>query len=76
MMSKFLKDVMTGIDGESYDIGRVTCFFSFLVYFGLAIGGMIYNHTWDPLNFSTGAGAMAVGFGANLKLKSDTEPKV
>jgi hypothetical protein len=72
---KILQDILTGIDNKTYDNGRVICFLSYLVYFFMAVYSTLKCHPWNPTDFCAGAGAMAVGFGINLKLKSDTEPK-
>lgn len=72
---KFVKDILTGIDKETYDNGRVLALLSFIVYFVLAFVDVLTDHTWSAVNFATGIATMAVGFGINLKLKSETEPK-
>lgn len=72
---KLVKDILTGIDNTSFDNGRVLCFISFLVYYGMAIASFCTGHPWSALDFSGGIGGMAVGFGINLKLKHATEPK-
>lgn len=71
---KLLRDILTGADNESYDNGRVVCVLSFLVYFGLAISNTALGHVWSAMDFSSGASAMAIGFGLNLRLKQPTEP--
>jgi hypothetical protein len=72
---KLFKDILTGADNDTFDHGRVVGLMSFLVYFVLAFYDLITEHKWQAMDFATGVSAMAVGFGANLKLKSDTEPK-
>ena len=69
-----MKDILTGIDGESYDSGRVMSLASFIAYFGLALGNLIAHHPWGAMDFAGGCSTMAVGFGVHLKLKADTEP--
>jgi hypothetical protein len=71
---KLLKDILTGIDNETYDMGRVTAILSFLTYLGIAIGNAIIGHPWSAMDFAGGVGTMALGVGAHLKLKSSTEP--
>lgn len=71
---KLLKDILTGIDNKSFDNGRVVCLLSFLVYYGIAISGIHSGHPWTAMDFASGIGAMAVGFGINLRLKRKTEP--
>lgn len=73
-MKKLFNDILTGIDNETYDSGRVLCFMSYIVYFSLSIAGSINGHPWQPMDFSAGCGAIAVGFGVNLHLKKSTEP--
>lgn len=75
MMDKLFKDILTGADNESFDHGRVLGLMSFVVYFGLAMFDLVTDHSWRPMEFASGIGTMAVGFGIHLKLKSDTEPK-
>jgi hypothetical protein len=71
---KFWRDILTGIDGQTYDNGRVLCFMSYMVYFGLAIAALAIGKPWQPMDFASGVGTMAVGFGVNLHLKKSTEP--
>lgn len=72
---KLIKDILTGIDKETYDNGRVLCLLSFLVYYALALASVVSHNPWTPLDFAGGVGTMAVGFGVNLHLKKSTEPK-
>lgn len=73
---KAMKDILTGIDNETFDNGRVLCLFSYLVYFGLAIASFFVEHPWGAIDFAGGIGAMGVGFGVHLKLKEGSEPNV
>jgi len=72
---KIVKDILTGADNETFDHGRVMGLLSYIVYFVLAFFDLINDHKWAAMDFASGVSAMAVGFGINLKLKSDTEPK-
>lgn len=74
MISKITKDILTGVDNQTFDNGRVMCVLSFIVYFFMAGYGVIQSHNWNPLDFASGVGTMAVGFGVNLSLKKSTEP--
>lgn len=73
-MRKMVKDILTGIDGETYDNGRVLCLASFLVYFILSIASFVIEKPWGAMDFAGGIGTMAVGFGSLLHLKRETEP--
>lgn len=72
---KLWNDVLTGADNKSYDNGRVVCFISFIVYYILSFMSMYSAHPWSAIDFASGCTAMAIGFGMNLHLKKETEPK-
>ena len=76
MMSKILKDLMTGIDGESHDVGRYLWVISVLA--GLAYAGydLIWLNTpFNIVNFGIGVGSLLAAGGGALMLKAGTEPK-
>lgn len=73
-MMSFLRDCLTGIDGESYDIGRVLWVLGILTFIGLSVVAMLKTGTFDPMNWGTGYGAILGGGGAGIGLKSKTEP--
>lgn len=73
-IGKFLKDILTGQDNETFDQGRFLCIFSFFFYFGASIGSILIHKPWGALDFAGGISAMAVGFGIHLRLKNDSEP--
>lgn len=72
---KFFRDILTGADNVTYDNARVLCFMSHIVYFVMAFTSYIINKPWQPVDFASGVGAMAVGFGIHLYMKKDTEPQ-
>lgn len=71
---KFCKDCITGIDGQSYDIGRVLWVLAFLVGIGLEIVSVWTRRYFDLQAYGLGVGALLVAGGAALNLKSKTEP--
>lgn len=73
MISKIFKHSLTLSDNETFDGSKVLCFVSFVIYFSLAIYDTINSGHWSPIDFAGGLGALAVGFGINLKL---TQPPV
>lgn len=75
-MNKLLIDILTGVDNKTYDHGRVLGLTSFIFYYILSMFNLVAGHPWSAMDFASGVGAMAVGFGIHLKLKSDTEPQV
>jgi hypothetical protein len=75
LIYKVINDILTGIDNETFDNGRVLCLLSYVMYFGLAVASFYMLHPWGAMDFAGGIGAMGVGFGVNLKLKEGSEPK-
>ena len=71
-----LKDILTGVDGVTHDLGRWAGALSFLIGLGLEVYVVVYkSQPFDFTQFGLGVAAMAAGIGAMLKLKADTEPK-
>lgn len=85
LLRSFFKDILTGKDGTSYDLGRVLGAFGFIGYmlFGTVQMGLIVHQFWFRdvyavfpfLEFSTGFAAIAAGAGGMIWMKRDTEPK-
>lgn len=71
---KFCKDCITGIDGQSYDIGRVLWVLAFMVGIGLEITSVWTRRYFDLQAYGLGVGALLVAGGAALQLKAKTEP--
>ena len=71
----WLKDIVTGIDGVSYDIVRVLAVLGVAEALGLAAYVVVIKgQPFDLQNYGIGLGAIFVSVGIALKLKSDTEP--
>ncbi len=74
-IQSFLKDIFTGKDGESFDLGR-------LLWAGTAIWApalqtfdVVANHVrFDIQAFGVGMGVILAGGGGALALKRKTEP--
>ena len=73
-MKKMFRDSLTGKDNLTYDIGRVSWFLAYIIYFILAVASIFQGHPWSAMDFSAGCATMSVGFGANLVIKRSTEP--
>jgi hypothetical protein len=75
-MVQILRDLLTGIDGKTHDIGRWAAFVSFIAGIGLQVYVVVWKaQPFDFTQFGGGVALMAAGIGAMLKLKQDTEPK-
>jgi hypothetical protein len=73
---KALRDVLTGIDGSTHDLGRWAGAASFVCGLGLEVFVVVWkSQPFDFTQFGLGVAAMAAGIGAMLKLKSTTEPQ-
>lgn len=70
----WLKNILTGIDNETYDNGRVLCFTSYIIYYMMALGNIFIDKPWSAMDFAGGVGTIAISFGINLHLKRHTEP--
>lgn len=70
-----IKDILTGIDGQSYDIGRVLWSVGVVSY--IIYGGwhLFLDHLYNPLDYGAGFGAILAGGGAGIGLKAKTEPQ-
>lgn len=74
-MKQVIKDVMTTSDGESFDHGRIFGSLFCIAFIAISIYAYIFlKQTFDPVSWGTGAGGLFTGIGANLFLKSKTEP--
>lgn len=75
MFTKILRELMTGIDGQSHDLGRYSWLASFTSVTGIALW-----HEWrgvpvDLMVLATAHGAIAAAHSAALFMKRSTEPK-
>ncbi|RTL40573.1 MAG: hypothetical protein EKK53_15405 [Burkholderiales bacterium] len=72
---KPLRDILTGRDNVTHDIGRWAAVASIVTGLGLQIYAVGWRgQPFDMLAFGGGIGALAAGIGALLKLKEGTEP--
>lgn len=69
---KLLKDCFTGIDNETYDVGRVlgvVSTLSYIIFTALTLA------KFSALEYAGGLGSVLGAVGIMLKLKETTEPK-
>ena len=89
MLSNFFHDILTGIDGKSFDIGRVAFLMAVLLwsaamvlFFGVTVYAAIVLKEKDLVSAVTrgtwymmlGAAAVHLGSMAGLGMKASTEP--
>lgn len=73
-INKFLKDLFTGKDNQTWDLGRILWFQGCIVYFGMTFYAIFKGQAIDPMNWATGFGALLAAGGAALMLKNASEP--
>ncbi len=72
---KFIKDLLTGKDNDTYDIGRVSGLMGLLSFLGLEIYQVLGKGiAFDMQTFGIAFGVIITALGAALKLKAETEP--
>ncbi len=73
-MTPFIKHGLTGIDGESWDLGRVLWALIGVAFVVFAAWSLLHGGAFDPQNFGVGAGSILGGGGAGVGFKARTEP--
>lgn len=74
LLSKIVKDCLTGRDGETYDPARIYLAMAVNVFLAAVIIGAVKGLPFDPNGFGIGFGALLAGGGLAVALKSNTEP--
>lgn len=74
-MSKILRDLFTGQDGATHDLGRWSWFGSFVAVVAAAAGNWWHNVAIDLTALGAALAAVAGAHGLALWAKRDTEPK-
>lgn len=73
---KFWRDMFTGRDNRTYDIGRVLWFQSVQAFILISLYALYKGGTFDPILWGAGLSALIAGGGAGLAMKGSTEPVV
>jgi hypothetical protein len=69
-----VRDLFTGVDGVSHDIGRYMAAAATVTGLSLEVWAVLMQKTFDFQAYGIGCGALAAGVGAMMKLKETTEP--
>jgi hypothetical protein len=75
-IGRFLKDISTTADGESFDVIRVTVILAGLAFVFCAIWDCVVNRHFNGLEVGGGFGTMAGGAGFGIGQKVKDEPPV
>jgi hypothetical protein len=73
-MKAFLKQLLTGKDNETYDIGRVTWLLGVLAVIALA-GYEVMRNNVNLRELAEALGIVSGAGGASVMMKKDTEPQ-
>lgn len=74
LLSRLIKDSLTGRDGQTYDPARIYLAMAVVVFLGATIIGAMQGLTFDPQGYGIGFGSLLAGGGLGVALKSGTEP--
>ena len=73
---KLIKDALTGIDGESFDVVRILCASGGITFLALEIFSVGWKSVpFDMQAFGIGFGGFLAAVSAGLKVKETTEPR-
>ena len=75
IISTLLTDCLTGIDGKSFDIARVSWFITMLLITLGEVWNAYSGRHFDTKEYAEGIAIMAAAHGAAIFAKKDTEPK-
>jgi hypothetical protein len=74
-LKKFVKDCLTGIDGESYDPARIAVIATMTVYHFNSVYNLVHGHVpFDPQAYGIGAAAIMAAGAWGIHAKKDCEP--
>lgn len=74
-VKKVLKDISTGIDGQTFCCSRLYGHVVIVTFVGLCIADFVSTGHFDPVKYGEGAGVIISGQGLAIWAKRDTEPK-
>ena len=66
---KWLKDVLTERDGNTYELSAVLAAFTVVAFVGMSIWKMWQTKQFDPISYGTGASAIIGGGGLSRLFK-------
>jgi len=69
-MNKFFKDLLMHKGTSNYDMSKVICLMSFIVYFLLSFGIIFIGKPWSAMEYAGGISTIAVGFGLHFHFKN------
>ena len=74
-MSKILRQLLTGADNSTHDVGRWLWLAGFIAYIAFQGYAILKGQSWDPQEFAFGLGTILALGGVGVAVKASTEPK-
>ena len=71
-MMKYLQNLLTETDNQTFCPVRILALLGALQYLGLTFAHYIQHQVFDPQGYAVGFGALLGGIGVALGLKKDT----
>lgn len=69
-IGKVFNDILTELDGETYDVTKLLWVAGVMVYLVLSIISVFKGQPWDPQQYGIGLGVVLAGGGAAIKLRN------
>lgn len=69
-----IRDLFSGQDNYSLDIGRILWAMGVIVFLGMTIFDVLINRKFDYITWGTGFAAVLAAGGVALRIKETTEP--
>lgn len=73
-MNQLFKDILTGIDGQSFALVKVLGFAVVVVFLALQIAAFVTGKPFDAAAYGIGAGAAIAAMGAAINMTHKQEP--
>jgi hypothetical protein len=70
LLGKVFNDILTELDGETYDVTKLLWVAGVMVYLILSIISVFKGQSWDPQQYGIGLGVVLAGGGAAIKLRN------
>ena len=75
LVKKFLTQIFTEPDNQTFCPIRIVALIGIVQYFGLTIANYVQHADFNAQGFAVGLGALIGGTGMALGLKKDTQPQ-
>jgi hypothetical protein len=72
---KMIKDLFTGIDGQTHDPARFLWIVGMVVFMAFSGWEVYKSGKFDMINFGVAYGALLAAGASGVKIKESTEPK-